>query len=185
MAHIIEVAKTGRASCRTCKKSIAKGELRLGEEVPNAFAAGETTHQWHHLPCAAKKKAAVLTLALESTDVEVPDKEALLNEAAAHKKGDKPAAFPYAERAKTGRSMCLLCSEAIEKGTLRVAVEREVDTGMFVTKGPGYLHSTCALGWLADNGGPDRAGLLAAVKSNSTALEAGDVAALELELDEA
>ena len=32
------------------------------------------------------------------------------------------------------------CEESIEKGTFRVAVEREVDTGTFVTRGAGYLH---------------------------------------------
>ena len=43
MAHIIEEAKSGRAGCRTCRKPIAKGELRFGEEVENQFAdAGET-----------------------------------------------------------------------------------------------------------------------------------------------
>jgi len=56
MAHVIEAAKSGRAACRTCKEPIAKGELRLGEEVPNQFAGGETTHVWHHLACAAKKR---------------------------------------------------------------------------------------------------------------------------------
>ena len=35
MANVIEEAKSGRASCRTCKKTIAKGELRLGVEVAN------------------------------------------------------------------------------------------------------------------------------------------------------
>ena len=54
MAHVIEPAKSGRASCRTCREPIAKGELRLGEEVPNTFSdSGEATHVWHHLACAA------------------------------------------------------------------------------------------------------------------------------------
>ena len=37
MANVIEEAKSGRASCRTCKKTIAKGELRLGVETANQF----------------------------------------------------------------------------------------------------------------------------------------------------
>lgn len=181
MAHQIEEAKTGRASCRSCKKPIAKGDLRLGEEVPNAFAAGEVTYQWHHLACAAKKKPLVLEEALQGTSLPIPDREALEKDIAANKKNQKPTTFPYAERAKTSRSTCLSCSEAIEKGTLRIAVEREVDTGAFVTSGAGYLHAACATGWIADNA-PLEGDLLAHLQKNSTGLEAGDVEALKLEL---
>ena len=182
MAHVIEEAKTGRASCRSCKKAIEKGALRLGEEVANAFAAGETTYQWHHLPCAAKKKPLVLEEALAATDVFVADKEALLTEIAANKKNQKPSTFPYAERAKTSRSSCISCNESIEKGTLRVAVEREVDTGSFVTSGAGYLHAACAAGWIEENA-PVEGDLAAIIGKNSTGLEAADVAALKLELE--
>jgi len=38
MANHIEEAKSGRASCRTCKKTIAKSELRLGVEVTTQFS---------------------------------------------------------------------------------------------------------------------------------------------------
>lgn len=182
MAQVIEEAKTGRASCRSCKKPIEKGALRLGEEVANAFAAGETTYQWHHLPCAAKKKPLVLEGALGTTDVFVADKEALLTEIAANKKNQKPSTFPYAERAKTSRSTCISCSESIEKGTLRVAVEREVDTGTFVTSGAGYLHAACAPGWVKENA-PIEGDLTAVIGKNSTGLEAADVAALKLEFE--
>ncbi len=183
MGHQIEVAKTGRASCRTCKKPIAKGELRLGEEVPNAFAAGEVTHQWHHLGCAAKKKPLVLEAALQTTSLEIPDRATLDADIAANKKNQKPATYPFAERAKTSRSTCLQCSESIEKGTLRVAVEREVDTGAFVTKGAGYLHAACAAEWLEENA-PIDGDLAAIIAKNSTSLEDGDIAALKLELGE-
>lgn len=192
MAHMIEEAKSGRASCRTCKKPIAKGELRMGEEVANAFSAGDTTYQWHHLPCAAKKKPLVLEEALKTTDVPVPNKAELETEIAANKKNAKPETFPYAERAKTSRSTCLSCSESIEKGTLRVAVERELDTGSFVTKGAGYLHAACAADWIKENapdavpetpGAPDA--LLKAIQANSTSLDAADVDALKAELSDA
>ena len=72
-----------------------------------------------------------------------------------------------------GRSKCLSCEEAIEKDTLRVAVEREVDTGAFVTKGPGYLHPHCALEFTGDDE------LLAHIKANSAALSEGDFSELE------
>ena len=70
MPHTIEEAKSGRAGCRTCRKPIAKGELRFGEEVENQFAdGGETTYRWHHLTCAAGSKTDELraTLAAAAT----------------------------------------------------------------------------------------------------------------------
>ncbi|HEY4223867.1 MAG TPA: hypothetical protein VGO62_21075, partial [Myxococcota bacterium] len=154
---------------------IAKGELRFGEEVPNQFAAGEMTYQWHHLECAAKKKPGPFKAALDSTDVDVPNKaelEKLIGDAA---KTVKPSTFPYAEHAPTGRSTCMACNEAIPKGELRVAVEREVDTGAFVTKGAGYLHAACALGHVGEEAEP----FFAKLKTNSPGLEAGDLQALK------
>jgi hypothetical protein len=55
MANVIEEAKSGR----TCKKPIAKGELRFGEEAPNAFG-DQPSLRWHHLACAAAKLPAEL-----------------------------------------------------------------------------------------------------------------------------
>lgn len=178
MAHIIEAAKSGRASCRTCKKPIGKGDLRLGEEVPNQFDAGEMTHVWHHLECAAKKKPGPLKAALDSTTVEVPNKPALEQLIAASAKNEKPSTFPYAERAPTGRSTCMVCSEAIPKGELRVAVEREVDTGSFVTKGAGYLHPACTLEHVAE----DIETFLKKLHDHSPGLDAADLVVLKEEL---
>ena len=145
VAHMIEEAKSGRASCRTCKKTITKGELRLGEEVVNAFSSsGEAAFQWHHVLCAAKKKPLALEEALKTTTLAIPNRAELEAEIAENRKKVKPSTYPYAERASTGRSTCLVCSEAIAKGELRVAIERDVDTGSFVTKGAGYLHASCA-----------------------------------------
>lgn len=179
MAHTIEVAKTGRASCRSCKKPIAKGELRVGEEVPNQFAAGEMTYQWHHLECAAKKKPAVLKAALEGTTLDIPHREELEKTIAESAKKEKPTTLPYAERAPTGRSTCMVCNEAIGKGELRVAVEREVDTGSFVTRGTGYLHPACSL----EHVGEEAASFFEKLKANSGNLEPADLEALRAELE--
>lgn len=146
MANVIEEAKSSRATCRTCRQKIEKGVLRFGEETPNQFNEGEVSYFWHHLTCAAGKKALLVKEALAMFTGEVPDRPALeaqLNDAKSKAPaGERP--FPFVERATTGRSKCMQCDEAIEKGTLRVAIEREVDTGTFVRKGPGYLHATCA-----------------------------------------
>ena len=154
MANVIEEAKSGRASCRTCKKTIAKGELRLGVETVTQFS-DTPSMQWHHLPCAAGKLPAELKEALASYGGDVPDRAALdkAMDDAIKKGGAKPGGFPYIDRAPTGRAKCMQCEEAIEKGTFRVAVEREVDTGAFTTRGAGYLHPRCVAENLENVGG--------------------------------
>jgi hypothetical protein len=149
MANHIEEAKSGRASCRTCKKTIAKGELRLGVEAANAF--GDTpSMQWHHLPCAAAKLPAELTEALKAYPGEVPNRAELdVAMADALKKGNaKPGGFPYVDRAPTGRAKCIQCREAIDKDSLRVAVEREIEVGATTQTSAGYLHPKCFAAYL-------------------------------------
>jgi poly(ADP-ribose) polymerase-like protein len=154
MANVIEEAKSGRASCRTCKKTIAKGELRLGVEVQTQFS-DTPSMQWHHVLCAAAKLPAELKEALAAYAGEVPNR-AEIDQAmddAIRKGGAKPGGFPYVDRAPTGRAKCMQCDEAIEKGSFRVAVEREVDTGAFTTRGAGYLHPRCVAANLENVGG--------------------------------
>jgi Poly(ADP-ribose) polymerase and DNA-Ligase Zn-finger region len=167
MPNLIEEAKSGRASCRTCKKSIAKGELRLGVETVTQFS-DTPSMQWHHLSCAAGKLPAELKEALDAFSGTVPDRAELDTAMAdAIKKGNaKPGGFPYADRAPTGRAKCMQCEAAIAKDTFRVAVEREVDTGTFVTRGAGYLHPKCAVENLENTGGSVD-DLIAGLRSNS------------------
>jgi hypothetical protein len=145
MAHTIEVAKSGRSTCRGCRKKIEKDVLRFGEEVPNMFSEeGGTAYRWWHLECAAKGKLAnELRDALKGFGGEVPGRHELDALIAQHLHAD----FPYAERAPNGRAHCRVCSETIEKGSLRVAFERVVETAMGVQRGAGYMHSTCTMGW--------------------------------------
>jgi len=154
MANVIEEAKSGRASCRTCKKTIGKGELRLGVEVQNQFS-DTPSMAWHHVLCAAGKLPAELKEALAAYPGEVPNRAELdqAMEDAVKKGGAKPGGFPYTDRAPTGRAKCMQCSEAIEKGSFRVAVEREVDTGSFATRSAGYLHPRCVVENLENVGG--------------------------------
>src|SRR5690349_4657085 len=129
MANIIEESKSNRATCRSCRQKIEKGALRYGEETPNAFDPdGGTAYAWHHLLCAAKKKPSEVKVALAAFSGEVPNREELDKTLAEAKDSGKPP-FPYAERAPSARSKCLVCEEAIGKGEIRVAIEREVDTG--------------------------------------------------------
>ncbi|MDB4943969.1 MAG: hypothetical protein JWP97_3503 [Labilithrix sp.] len=153
MAHVIEVAKSGRAGCRTCRNPIPKGELRFGEESPNAFGEpGDVSFRWHHLKCAAQKLPDELKSALATYEGDVPDREEL-DKLMAEAEASKPPPFPYADRAPTGRARCQACGEAIAKGGLRVAIERDLERGMGVTKGAGYLHPACAAAYVEEHGG--------------------------------
>ena len=154
MANVIEEAKSGRASCRTCKKTIAKGELRLGVEIKTQFSDTPSL-AWHHVLCAATKLPAELKAALAEYPGDVPNRAELETAMAdAAKKGTaKPAGFPYADHAPTGRAKCMVCEQLIEKGAFRVAVERELEIGAQVTRGAGYLHPACVAENLENVGG--------------------------------
>jgi poly [ADP-ribose] polymerase len=176
MGHIIEPAKSGRAKCRSCKKTIEKDSLRLGEEIIDQFGSGGTTHVWHHVECAAEKKPDQLRAAMAEYDGEIPDRAKLEKKLSESAKKLPPGMFPYAEKAPTGRSKCMACEESIDKDTLRVAIEREVDTGTFKTKGAGYLHPMCAADFTGDKG------MFAKVKANSRDLSKDQLAELEAAL---
>jgi hypothetical protein len=172
MANHIEEAKSGRASCRTCKKTIAKGELRLGIEAPNAFGDAPSM-QWHHVLCAAGKLPAELKEALAAYAGDVPDRAELdkvMSEAYA-KGHAKPGGFPYVDRAPTGRARCMQCGEPIAKDSLRVAVERELEVGANMQRGAGYLHPACVVAHLEGLGG-SKEDFIAGLQANSRLPEA-------------
>lgn len=163
MAHLVEVAKTGRATCRGCGEKVAKDVLRFGEEVANVFAEeGGTSYRYWHLACAAKKMANELRDALQTYTEEVPDRAALDALIAEHVHPE----YPYAERAPNGRAKCRVCQEAIKKEQLRVVFERVFDAGMGMTRAAGYLHAACAMRYGdAEKLGPDA--LEAALRAHS------------------
>jgi poly [ADP-ribose] polymerase len=160
--HLIEVAKSGRARCRGCRQTIAKDELRYGEEAANQFGDGAAM-QWLHLLCAAKKHPREMKEAMAAFTGEIPnlaEVEKLLEEASSTLK-----TYPYAEWAPTGRSRCLQCREPIDKDTLRIAVEREVEMGGIARASAGYLHPQCAGEYAKDESLADK------LKQNSTSLK--------------
>lgn len=179
MANVIEEAKSGRASCRTCKKAIAKGELRFGEEAPNAFG-DQPSLRWHHLACAAEKLPAELKAALAEYTGDVPNRAALEQKMAdsISKGRAKPGGMPHADKAPTGRARCMQCSEPIAKDSLRVAVEREIETGAMVTQSAGYLHPACVGAYIEAKGG-DRAELVEGLRANSRLAEADLASVIE------
>ncbi len=181
MAHTIEIAKSGRATCRSCRKPVAKGELRFGEETVNQFAEdGATSFRWHHIACAAGTMPNELKGALAAFEGEVPDREALdraIEEAIAK----LPPPFPHADKAPTGRARCQGCGEAIAKGAVRVAVARDIDRGMTVTKGAGYLHPACAAAYVEEQGGTHEE-LTTGLRANTRDLSEAELDALFAEV---
>lgn len=172
MADVIEAAKSGRAKCRGCGDALPKGELRFGDEVDNPFGDG-TAHHWFHLSCAAERRPDKLLAVLDVADVEVPDVERLRAVAQAGVDNPNLVSVKRAERAPTGRARCQQCREKIDKGALRVALEREDDMGMAAVS---YIHLRCA---------PDRigsAGLLDKLRRVSTQLSDEDLTELEARL---
>jgi hypothetical protein len=171
MGNVIEEAKSSRAACRTCKKPIQKGELRFGEEAPNAFG-DQPSLRWHHLACAAAKLPAELKAALD-IHPEVPNRAELdkIMADAISKGHAKPGGMPYADKAPTGRARCMQCQQPIAKDALRVAVEREIEVGATVTQSAGYLHPGCAAAWTETKGG-DRDDLVEGVRTNSRLADA-------------
>jgi hypothetical protein len=172
---MIEEAKTGRSKCGVCREAIAKGELRLGEEVPNAFAEGEMTYKWHHLLCAAKKRPAALTAALADYKGTIPNKAEVDKElsSSSAKVAATPTEFPYADRAPTGRAKCIVCEETIEKGTFRIAIEREIEVNGMMRKGAGYMHPKCSVDQIDDDD------LMDVLRSHSKGLKDSDFEELE------
>lgn len=172
MANLIEEAKSGRASCRTCRKPIAKGELRLGVETQTQFS-DTPSMQWHHLPCAASKLPVELKAALADYPGEVPGRAELeaAMEQAGKKAAARPTGHPYADHAPTGRAKCMQCEQPIEKGSFRVAVERELEIGGSATRGTGYLHPGCVAANLENVGGSLEE-LIEGLRANSRLTEA-------------
>lgn len=179
----IETSPSGRAQCRGCKQKIEKGDLRFAETyvIPGTDQEGS---RYFHLKCAATKAPAGLKEAMDAYEGEIQNKEELeelIKKAPAKKGGPPKGKFPAADRAPTGRARCIQCSEAIEKGTWRVAIEREIDTGTFVTKGAGYMHPKCAPGWTESNEAGDYDAWVSSVIENS-GLSDGDGAELREQL---
>ncbi len=143
MGDVLEPAATGRAKCRGCGEKIEKGSLRFGEAVETPFGdAGDQTTAWFHLLCAADRRPEKLHAQVRVTIHELPERERLEALIAQSIENPKLRTVRRAERSPTGRATCQECREKIEKGTLRLAIEREGDIpSMNATS---FIHARCA-----------------------------------------
>jgi len=184
---VIEEARSSRSKCRTCRRKIDKGKLRLGVLLEGPYGTG---YLWHHLTCAAKRRAEDVEEAYKTRawadDVEVPPLEEMqkLREKAEEAKKNKKEA-PYAERAPSGRSKCKHCDELIEQGSFRVALLREIQFGNQVRGGPINVHPKCVSAELrAEDCMTEVDGFEELVRANSTDLSEDDAAELFAQIGE-
>lgn len=150
--HKLEVSPSGRATCRTCKTAIAKDVLRFGNSVPDTFSGAGFRLEWHHVACAVTKFPEALGEALTKYEGDVPDRavlEAQILKASQPREdgtGSGRGGTPNADHAPTGRAKCTQCEQPIEKGSIRIGVEREAGSSGFA--GVSYLHPACASAWV-------------------------------------
>ncbi len=172
MAHVIEPAASGRSKCRGCGEPIAKGELRLGERLPNPFADGEMTF-WYHLICAAYKRPETLLEAVAQTGASLDSRETLEREA---QRGIDHRRLPRingVHRAPSARARCRSCREPITKDTWRIPlVFFEEDQ----FNAAGFVHASCCLEYFETTDVIDR------LKHYSSDLCEDDLAELRHEL---
>ena len=174
----VEGARSSRSKCKTCKRAIEKGNLRLGILIEGPFGQG---YLWHHINCAARRQIERVEDAYAgeywAAGVEVPPIEELrkLAEKSAEEKKNKREA-PYVERAPSARSKCKHCSEGIDKDELRVAVLRSVEFYNQVRSGPILVHLRCVGPALqAPDSATEIEGFEEALRANSKAMSDKDL----------
>ncbi|HED66732.1 MAG TPA: hypothetical protein ENJ09_14405 [Planctomycetes bacterium] len=183
----IEKARSSRSRCRTCRRKIDKDKLRLGVLLEGPYGTG---YLWHHLTCAAKRRADDVEAAYAQhcfeDELELPPIEelrALREKAEEAKKNRKQA--PWVERAPTGRAKCKHCGEPMAKGSFRVALLREVQFGQQIRSAPINVHPGCvAAELLAEDCATEAEGFAEQVRANSRDLEPAEIEAALAEIGE-
>jgi len=177
--HTIDPASSARARCRGCGRTIAKGELRFGERLPNPFSEGNEMTHWFHLTCAAMKRPEVLLETLAYGEMQgVVDDEANLRTIAdtgiAHRRLPR---VNGAERSPSGRARCRHCRETIDKDAWRIGLvfyeEGQFNPG-------GFIHATCANDYFEQ---PDTTDLMARITNFAPDLTSEDRTTLQQDID--
>ncbi len=195
--YVIEGARSSRAKCKTCRKPIEKGVLRLGVLIEGPYGIG---YLWHHLTCAAKRRlddveeayASEAWKAAKEPPENVPGIEELrkVHEEAEEKRQSQKK-LPYAELDPSGRAKCKQCGETMERGSLRVVLGREIEFGSQYRTMPIHVHPACvALELERQDCATEAAGFAGAIRGNSQGLASEQIDSVleavgELEEEEA
>ena len=139
MPHVFEHASSGRSKCRGCGRPIAKGDLRFGERLPNAFGEGEMT-LWFHPLCAAYKRPETMLQGLAEASEGVPDAAAIERAARQSSEHRRLPRIDGAERATSGQAKCRHCKERIERGAWRIRLVIFEETRFLPG---GFVHLGC------------------------------------------
>lgn len=175
---MIEGARSGRAKCKTCRKAIPMGALRIGIRVEGPYGVG---FMWHHLECAAKRQFEKVEEAYKleawqfakAVPEDIPPLAELqeLREQAEQKKKEAKE-LPYAELDPSGRAKCKQCGEPLEKGAPRVVVGRAVEFGQQTRTTPINVHPGCVADALqAEDSATAADGFAEALRTNSKGLD--------------
>jgi hypothetical protein len=152
MAHIFELAPSGRSKCRGCSKAIEKEALRFGERLPNPFADGEMT-LWFHPVCAAYKRPEPVLEALEQAVENVPDRDSLERLARASLTHRRLPRIDGAEPSPGSQARCRYCRQPIERGTWRIRLVF-FEEGLFTAGG--FIHLQCRTDYFETHDVQDR-----------------------------
>ncbi|HXV64504.1 MAG TPA: hypothetical protein VEK15_27655 [Vicinamibacteria bacterium] len=142
MPHSIEAAPSGRAKCRGCGRPIARGDLRLGVRLPNPFDAENELTLWFHLLCGAYTRPDAFLEAATDTRQDLFEREKLESQARLGLEYPRLPRLRGVERARTGRSACRSCREAIPKDAWRIALTFYDEVEGRFSPG-GFLHLHC------------------------------------------
>jgi hypothetical protein len=189
--YIIEGARSSRSRCKTCRRKIDKGSLRIGIRVEGPYGVG---HMWHHLGCAATRRFEDVEEAyrLEAWNEakEPPARLPRLDQLRtkreqADRRRETRKPVPRVEVDPSGRARCKACGEPLAKGELRVVLARQVEFGGQVRTAVIQVHPGCVGRALeAEDSGTEADGLEQALRSNSAEVPEDRLAALLARLRE-
>ncbi|NIM01215.1 MAG: hypothetical protein GTN89_10355 [Acidobacteria bacterium] len=172
--YMIEGARSSRSRCKTCRRKIDKGALRLGILIEGPYGVG---YMWHHLNCAARRQFDRVReayreeawLNAKEPPSKLPSLEALevMQQKAEEKRRNKKD-IPYVEIDPSGRAKCKHCGEPMEKGSVRAVLGRGVYFGNQVRVAPITVHPRCVAAELEkDDCETEVEGLIDAMRANS------------------
>ncbi|XP_024981698.1 poly [ADP-ribose] polymerase 1 [Cynara cardunculus var. scolymus] len=142
-----EYAKSGRSSCKACKKPIDKETLRLGKMIPATQFDGFMP-MWHHAECILKKAKQIKSTddveGIETLRWEDQQKIRQYVEGGGGGGGSPSTPAPSAtkctiEASKTARATCKICNEKILTGEVRISSKPEGQGA----RGLAWHHAKC------------------------------------------